>query len=292
MNKSKNHERSATLSLVTAMLIWGTLGLFVRYIPLPSSMIALSRGVIGTLFILLFLGIKGLPISWTAIRQNGNPLFACGFFLGFNWIFLFEAYHYTSVAIATLCYYMAPIFVIVTSPFIFKERLTPFRLGCVAAALVGMVLISGIGTDTDTSGLTGILFGLSAAVLYASIVIINKKMPPMPAYDRTFVQLGVAAITLCPYILCTEDVTAISLSPMALGLLLFLGIVHTGFAYVLYFGSIEHLRAQTLALFSYLDPIFAIIVSALILGEPLTITTIIGAILVLGSTCLCELKHE
>ncbi len=290
LHTAPSHEGKAKLSLLSAMLIFGTIGLFVRYIPLPSSLIAFSRGFIGTLFIVLFLAVKRIPISWTAIRQNIGRLLLCGICIGFNWIFLFEAYRYTSVAIATLCYYMAPIIVILVSPIVLKERLTVCKLCCVALALIGMILVSGIGQDTGTTNVTGIFFGLGAAVLYAAIIILNKKLSPIAAYDKTIMQLGIASLILLPYVFATEDIAAIAVPPLAWILLLVLGIVHTGFAYTLYFGSLSFLRGQTIALFSYLDPIFAIFLSAVVLHEPLTGPGLLGAVLVLGSTCFSEWK--
>ena len=290
LHAAPSQAGKAKLSLLSAMLIFGTIGLFVRYIPLPSSLIALSRGCIGTLFILLFLAVKRMPISWPAVRQNIVYLILCGIFIGFNWIFLFEAYQYTSVAIATLCYYMAPIIVILASPIVLHERLTLHKACCVACALIGMILVSGVGQQTETADFTGLFFGLGAAVLYASIIILNKKLSPIAAYDKTLMQLGIASLVLLPYVLATEDVASVVLPPLGLVLLFILGIIHTGFAYTLYFGSLSFLRGQTIALFSYLDPIFAIFLSAVILHEPLTGPGLLGAVLVLGSTCFSEWK--
>ena len=290
-DSSASKDYKDKLSLVSAMLIFGTIGLFVRYIPLPYSCIAFARGFVGTLFIICFLLIKKTPISWLAIRQNIGRLILSGIFIGFNWIFLFEAYRYTSVAVATLCYYMAPIIVIVASPIVLKERLTIYKIFCVIVALIGMVLVSGAGQEGEMNNLTGVYFGLGAAVLYASIIILNKKFSPIAAYDKTIMQLGIASFVLLPYVWVTEDISAITLSPLGMGLLLFLGIIHTGFAYTLYFGSLPRLRGQTIALLSYLDPIFAVFLSAFVLHEPLSLTGMLGAVLVLGATCLSELKE-
>lgn len=290
LHAAPSQDGKTKLSLLSAMLIFGTIGLFVRYIPLPSSLIALSRGCIGTLFILLFLAVKRMPVSWPAVRQNIIYLILCGIFIGFNWIFLFEAYRYTSVAIATLCYYMAPIIVILASPIVLHERLTLRKACCVVCALIGMILVSGVGQQTETADFTGLFFGLGAAVLYASIIILNKKLSPIAAYDKTLMQLGIASLVLLPYVLATEDVASVVLPPLGLVLLLILGIIHTGFAYTLYFGSLFFLRGQTIALFSYLDPIFAIFLSAVVLHEPLTGPGLLGAVLVLGSTCFSEWK--
>lgn len=282
---------SAKLQIIFAMLIFGTIGIFVRHVPLPSSVIALVRGIVGTLFLLIFSRLRKTPVSKEAIRKNLKMLIISGVFIGFNWILLFEAYRYTTVATATLCYYLAPVFIIIASPFLFKEALPPVKILCVAVALVGMVFVSGVlnAGFSGSSEWLGIVCGVGAAILYASIVLMNKKLTDIDGFDRTVVQLAAAAISLLPYVLITERGTPMEWAPLSIGLLLILGIVHTGFAYAMYFGSIKELPAQTSALFSYIDPVSAIILSALFLGERLTAFSAIGAVLVLGSTLLSEI---
>lgn len=285
---------TARLSIVISMLIFGTIGIFVRHVPLPSSVIALVRGVVGTLFLLVFSRLRKTPVSWAAIQTNLGLLLLSGVFIGFNWILLFEAYRYTTVATATLCYYLAPVFVIVASPLLFREKLTLRKGICVAVALVGMVFVSGV-TQTGSSGsgdVWGILFGVGAAVLYASVVLMNKMLTDVPAFDRTIIQLGAAAMALFPYVLVTERGTVMDWSGPVIPLLLVLGIVHTGIAYALYFGGIKELPAQTSALLSYIDPVSAIILSAVFLGEGLTAAGFVGAVLVLGATLFSELPLE
>ena len=214
--------------------------------------------------------------------------------IGVNWILLFEAYNYTSVATATLCYYRAPMFVILASPLVVGERLTARKLICVLAALLGMVFVSGVlETGGGSSDLKGVLLGLGAAVLYASVVLMNKQLGDVPAYDRsTIVQLGSSAAVLLPYVLLTEDVGALSFTPATLALLMVVGIVHTGMAYALYFGSLMELKAQTAAILSYIDPVVAVLLSALLLKEHMSLLSGLGAVLVLGAAIVSELPAQ
>ena len=284
--------KKANMAFVLSMVIFGTIGVFRRYIPLPSGLIAFSRGLIGMLFLLVFVAVRGIRLSKDNIRKNGLKLLLSGAFLGFNWILLFEAYRYTSVAVATLCYYMAPILVVLASPLLFGERLGGRKLLCVVVALAGMVLVSGV-VDTGFGGgenAKGVLLGLGAAVLYASVVLMNKKITGISSYEKTIVQLGTAAIVILPYTLLTETVDPQAWSLRSVLCLLFVGIVHTGVAYALYFGAVSDMKAQTAALFSYLDPVVAILLSALLLGEPMTLWVGIGAVLVLGAALLCEME--
>ena len=282
--------RKANMAFVLSMVIFGTIGIFRRYIPLPSGLIAFSRGLIGMLFLLVFVAIRHIKLSKSNILHNRWKLLLSGAFLGFNWILLFEAYRYTSVAVATLCYYMAPILVVLVSPLLFGERLGGRKLLCVLVALVGMVLVSGV-VDSGFGGgdnLKGVLLGLGAAVLYASVVLMNKKITDISSYEKTIVQLGTAAVVILPYTLLTETADPQAWTLRAVLCLVLVGIVHTGVAYALYFGAVSDMKAQTAALFSYLDPVVAILLSALLLGEPMTLAVGIGAVLVLGAALLCE----
>ena len=287
-------ETNAKASLILAMVIFGTIGIFRKYIPLPSGIVACARGILGVAFLLIFIKLKKIKMDKNSIKEHLMILLVSGGFIGLNWVLLFESYRYTSVAVATLCYYMAPIFVMIVSPFLLKEKLTVKKVLCVIVALIGMVFVSGVidGGIKDVSELKGILFGLGAAALYASVVMMNQKLGKVPTYDKTIIQLGAAAVVLIPYIFLVEDLSAIAVTPLILIMLLIVGVVHTGIAYALYFGSMNGLKAQTVALFSYIDPIVAIILSAMFLKEPMTIYSGIGAVLVLGATMISEISEK
>lgn len=287
-------NQNARGTLILSMVIFGTIGIFRKYIPLSSGIVAFVRGILGVVFLLAFVKIKRIPIDKKMIRKYLKVLLISGALIGLNWVLLFESYRYTSVAVATLCYYMAPIFVMLASPILLKEKLTVKKLLCAAVALLGMVFVSGVldGGISGTSELRGILFGLGAAVLYATVILMNQKLGEVGTYDKTMIQLGAAALVLIPYLLLTEDFSNITLTPLIGIMLLIVGVVHTGIAYALYFGSMNHLKAQTVALFSYIDPIVAIILSALFLKEPMTLSGGIGAVLVLGATLTSELSEK
>ena len=276
--------------LLLSMVIFGTIGLLRRYIPCSSGFLALTRAVIGAVFLLILVRMKKQKPDLTAIRKNGLLLILSGAALGFNWIFLFESYNHTSVATATVCYYLAPILVILFSPILFREKLTRRqRIGAVCA-MAGLIAVSGL-PDTGLPGWEewkGICFGLAAAVLYACVMILNKKLRSIGPYDKTISQLFLAAAVMLPYVLLTEHPGQMQLMPGSFFLLLVAGIVHTGIAYWLYFGSMAVLKAQTVALYSYLDPIVAIVLSLVVLKEPMTPISVIGAVLILGSAFLSE----
>ena len=283
-----NTKKAAKTEIIISMFIFGTIGIFVRYIPLSSGIIALTRAIVGVLFLAVFMLVTHKKVNRNEIKSNLKYLILSGILIGINWILLFEAYRYTTVATATLCYYLAPVFVMIASPFILKEKMTVRNIICILAALAGMILISGVGMD-GIYGVKGILCGTGAAVFYASVILCNKKIKNISAYDKTITQLFCAGILMIPYILLVENVSDISISIMELALLIIVGIVHTGIAYALYFASMNDLPASSIAVFSYIDPVTAIILSVFLLRENIGLLGIIGAIMILGAAFFCSL---
>lgn len=283
---------NAKLRNITAMLIFGTIGLFVKNIELSSSEIALTRGFIGGVTLILATIFLKKKISFEAIKNNLYLLIFSGLAVGLNWIFLFQGYKYTSISNATLSYYFAPVFVTILAPFILKEKLTLSKFLCVLMALVGMFCIVGVDGINGGSDLIGIAYGLLAAGFYASVILMNKFLKEIDSIEITVIQLISATITLLPYVLYVEGLGILSVSSVSIPYILILGIVHTGIAYLLYFSSLQGLKGQTIAVLSYIDPVFAIIISAVILKEQLGVLQIIGGVLILGSSFLSEFLNR
>lgn len=286
--------RSKLMNL-SAMLIFGTIAIFVRNIELTSKEIAVLRGVIGSIFLLGVMLFSKEKTSFSAIKKNLPILVLSGLGVGANWIFLFEAYKYTTVSIATLSYYCAPIFVTIMAPIILKEKISLIKFLCVCTAMVGMLCI--VGTNKGSIGegynhFLGIIYGLTAAVGYASVILMNKFIKGLKGVETTVTQLVFASILLLPYVMITSGFDFSKMTGISWGYMIFLGIVHTEFAYALYFSSLKELKGQTIAVLSYIDPITAVLISALFLGEQLTMFQIIGGVLILGSTFISETQGK
>lgn len=277
------------LKLSLSMLIFGTIGIFVKYIPLSSGVIAMTRGYIGAAFLLVFMMITGKKPDLKAIKNNLLPLVLSGAAIGINWIFLFEAYNYTSVAVATLCYYMQPVMLIVLTPLILKEKLSKKKLLCVPVALLGMVMVSGVLSGPQNVSFKGVSMGLCAAVFYTTVIILNRFLKNINSYDSTLVQLFMAAVVITPYNLAVGMGNVGKIGLTALILLLVVGFIHTGFAYSMYFGCVQSINTQTVAIYSYIDPAFSILLSVFLLGEGMDVWGIIGAVLILGAAMVSEL---
>lgn len=285
-----NKHTQSRLMIIASMAIFGTIGLFVRNIPLASSEIALYRAVLATILITAFLLFSRHKIPFRKIRKAIPLLFLSGIAMGFNWILLFEAYRYTTVSLATLSYYFAPVIVTLLCPILFHEKLTRRNILCFIMSTIGLIMITGIG---DVSGhgtnLKGIVLGLGAAVLYASVVLTNKFIKDVDGICRTLFQFLAAILTLIPYVLLTGKINVMSLDSRGWIFLLVVGLIHTGIAYCMYFGALGHLPGQEAAILSYIDPLTAVLLSVLLLHETMSPVQMLGGGLILGFTLLNEL---
>jgi RarD protein len=291
MNSQKNDPKSLAMN-IAAMLIFGTIGVVRRQIPLSSGFLAFTRGILGGLTILAFMKLKGKSVRENLSRRQVLWLSATGAIMGINWILLFEAFEHTTVAVATLCYYMQPTIVILLSPLVFREKLSLKKALCAAVAVAGMILVSGVigGSGPRGGSVTGILLALCAAVLYAAVIMMNKsqRIAGVNALQKTTVQLLSAGAVMIPWLLLSGGGPGAEWSPKVIVLVLTVGIVHTGIAYLLYFGSINGLRVQSIAILSYIDPVSALFFSALFLKEPLSLPGVIGAVMIIGSALVGE----
>lgn len=276
---------------VTVMLIFGSIGIFVKGINLSSVEIALLRGILGSLFLIGASIIIRRKFSFAGIRRNFLLLIFSGNALGLNWIFLFEAYRYTTIAASTLSYYFAPIIVIMLAHAVLKEKLTILKTAGILAAMCGLFLVVTNGDSAIAepgNHVIGIMYGLLAALFYAGVILMNKFIKNLPDFDTTVVQLTVAAMVLFPYVLLKENMNFAWPGLESIAFILIVGIVHTGIAYLLYFSALKELKGQSIAIMSYIDPVSAVIFAAVFLGEGMTFPQIAGGILILGSTFFSE----
>ena len=282
----------ARTMLIVSVTVFGTIGLFVRNISVSSGELALYRAVMAALLIALYFLISGQRMDFRAIRAELPLLLLSGMAMGINWILLFEAYRYTTVSVATLSYYFAPVIVTVACPLLFHEKLSPRQIICFVMSTIGLVLIIGITDLGGSSDALGILFGLGAAAFYATVILLNKFIKSVAGIQRTFLQFLSAIVILIPYVACTGGLTLGSLDSRGWVCLFIVGLFHSGVTYCLYFSSLRELPGQEVALLSYIDPFVAVLVSVFILGEELTVTQLCGGLLILGFTLLNELPQK
>ena len=274
--------------MVLSMIVFGTISVFVRMIPLPSAEIALYRAVLATVVISIVALVGRFPMNRSVIRRALPVLIASGGLMGFNWILIFEAYRYTTVSITTLAVYMAPVIVVALSPLVLKERLRPFQVFCFVMAVVGFVLIVGVDTTASSNHGLGIALGLGAAAMYACVVLLNKRSLGVHVIHRTLLQFVAAAVLLAIYVAMTGGFHLSNLDLPGTVSMLVLGIVHSGITYCLYFYALSRLRAQEIGILSFIDPLVAVLISALFFREPFGPLQMLGAAIILVFAWLSE----
>lgn len=279
----------AKLHITIAMITFGTIGVFVKNIDLSSSEIALWRGVLALITLFIFLVGSNRLSEITKVHKGIWKLCLSGAAMGFNWILLFEAYNYTSVALSTLSYYFAPTIIMLVSTFLFKEKLSLKQIVCFLASTLGLIMIVGVNRGNG-SDMIGIIYGLAAATLYATVVLFNKAIGYVDGLIRTLIQFASAVLILFPYVYVSNGFHIKDLNPFGFINLLILGVVHTGIVYFLYFNSLSYLSGQEAAILSYIDPTLAVFLSFFILGETLTSLQLIGGIILLISTFINEIQ--
>ena len=285
------NKKSSRAMIVTAMVIFGPLGPFVRSIPISSGELALYRAVMAAVLIGLYMVVTKQPLKVTALRKELPLLLVSGMAMGINWILLFEAYKYTTVSVATLSYYFAPVLVMVACPVLFREKMTGKQILCFVMSTAGLVLITGTAGG-GRQDLLGIAFGLGAAMLYATVMLLNKFIKGVAGLHRTFIQFLAAIVVLLPYVALTGGFSLGSLDSTGWGALLIVGLVHTGITYCLYFSALKELPGQKVASLSYIDPLVAVLVSVIWLREGISAMQILGGALILGFTLWSELPDR
>ena len=276
--------------MALSMAVFGTLPVFVKNIPLSSAEIALYRAVLAAVLTGIYIAAAKKNAEFKRIRRELPLILVSGAAMGINWILLFEAYRYTSVSVATLSYYFAPVIVTIACPFLFRERLTVKQVFCFVMATAGVVLITGVGGLGSGSEIKGIALGLSAAVFYASVILLNKRIRTVDGINRTFIQFITAAAVLLPYTAAAEGFHLMSLDFAGTLNLLAVGFIHTGVTYCLYFSSVTGLTGHQAAVLSYIDPLVAVVMSVTVLWESITPLQAAGGLMILGFTLLNEVR--
>lgn len=285
-----NTANRSRLLIILSMVSFGTMAPFVRKIAVTSGELALYRAVLASVFIGAFLLLTKQKIDVRSLGKELYLLLLSGVAMGFNWILLFEAYKYTTVAISTLSYYFAPVIVTLLCPLLFHEKMTGKQIFCFVMSTAGLSLVIGV-TDlgSGSKDAIGVAFGLGAAVLYATVVLLNKFIKGITGIHRTLLQFLAAVVVLIPYVLFTSGINLSNLDGTGWGCLLFVGLVHTGITYCLYFSSLKDVSGQEAAILSYMDPVVAVAIGVIILKEPFSWQQLVGGLMILGFTLLNEL---
>ena len=281
--KTKKHY----FKYIASLLLFGSNGIVASHISLTSYEIVFSRTLIGSMFLILIFIFSRQKVQFWKNKSHSLYLVISGVAMGASWMFLYEAYVQVGVSVATLAYYCGPVIVMILSPILFKEKMTWAKLSGFLAVLIGMVCVNAQALSAGGNP-WGLVCGILSAIMYAFMVIFNKKSVSITGLENPMWQLIASFITVAIFLGLRQGFT-ISIEPGDLAPILFLGVVNTGLGCYFYFSSIGYLPVQTVAILGYLEPLSALIFSAAYLGETLSFLQKVGAGLILGGAAFGEL---
>lgn len=267
------------------LFIFGTNGIVASFINLTSYEIVLFRTLIGCLTLMIIFALTKGKLSFYMHKKQFLYLALSGVAMGGNWLFLYEGYKQVGVGIASLLCYCGPVIVMALSPLLFKEKLVPARIIGFAAVVCGVFLIS--NTSGGALNPFGIFCGLMSAVMYAVLVILNKKARDITGLENAMLQVFFSFLTVAVYMGIKQGFS-IEVHKSDVIPILVLGIINSGLGCYFYFSSIGRLSAQTVSICGYIEPLSAVIFSAIILSERMSALQLLGAVLILGGAVFGE----
>lgn len=280
-----------TLTYILGLLLFGLNGIVASRINLTSCSIVFFRTMTGSLFLTLLFYLNRGRFEFNDMnRTHLKYVLISGMAMGISWMFLYEAYQRTGVGLSSLLYYTGPVIVVLLSPAVFKEKITPWKCLCFILVLAGMLAVNAQNLSGG-GDLYGIVLALGSAVMYAFMVIFNKKALSITGMKNSIIQLSTSFLTVAVFVLLFKgaDVPA---GPSQWGWMLLLGILNTGIGCYLYFSSIGHIPVQQVSVLGYLEPLSALIFSVVLLKEAFTPVQYAGAVLILLGAVMINRKEN
>lgn len=278
---------TAYLCFTASLVLFGSNGIVASAIDLQSFQIVYLRTGIGVLMLLALLLASRKPLASRTHPRDLLFVALSGVAMGVGWLFLYEAYHRVGVGLSSLLYYCGPIIVMALSPVLFHERLTVRKVACFAVVLLGLVLVNGAVTGAALD-VVGMALSVGSAVALAFLIVLNKKGPAITGLENSTWQLLPSFLTVAAFTVVRDGTPLVQVSAEQWPYVLFLGLVNTGLGCYLYFSRFDELPTQSVATLGYLEPLTAVVLGVMVLGEPMSLLQALGAVLIVGGAIACE----
>jgi drug/metabolite transporter (DMT)-like permease len=278
------------LKYFAALLMFGMNGIVASHIALSSYEIVFTRTLIGSLLLIAICALTRQKVHLFQNNKHTLYLIISGIAMGTSWMFLYEAYQRVGVSIASLAYYCGPVIVMILAPVLFREKLTKAKVAGFLAVLFGMFCVNAQALN-EVKTAWGLFCGIMSAVMYAFMVIFNKKAKSITGLENSMWQLLISFLTVALFVGVKQGFV-IHIETGNWIPILILGIFNTGIGCYFYFSSIGVLPVQTVAICGYLEPLSAVVFSVLFLHESMTIVQVIGAASILCGAAFGELFHS
>ena len=269
-----------------ALLLFGLNGIVASHITMNSYEIVFTRTLIGSLFLMAIYAFSKNKLTFYKNKKHFLFLALSGIAMGTSWMFLYEAYSSIGVSLSSLAYYCGPVIVMAVTPLIFKEKLSKIKVFGFIIVLLGMLFVNGM--ELKNGGISfGLFCGIMSAIMYAFMVIFNKKAESITGLENSMIQLIISFLTVAVFVLFKKGIDVSKIIENIVYILI-LGILNTGVGCYFYFSSIQKLSATTVSVCGYIEPLSAVIFSVILLEEKLTFVQTIGAIFIIGGAILSE----
>ncbi|MEU2716146.1 DMT family transporter [Streptomyces sp. NPDC007205] len=276
-------ELKGTAQLTTAMMLSGTLGVFVVESGAPPFDVVFFRVLFGALALGGYVAARGwLRDHGFTPRTLGLAVLG-GVFIVFNWVLLFQSYKNTSISVATVVYHTQPFYVVLLGALLFRERLTAAKAGWIGVAFAGLILVSGVTPGDFARGgsyLTGIGQALAAALLYGLSTLVTKRITGVRPHLIALVQVLVGIPLLLPF----ADFGAMSGTGWGWGWLAGLGLIHTGVMYVLMYAAYAKLPTSKIAVLAFVYPAVAMVMDWAVYGHHIGLVQALGVPLIVTAS--------
>jgi drug/metabolite transporter (DMT)-like permease len=270
------------LAIAGCATFWGSLGLVIREIDLSAVTLVTYRVGIATVFLAGWLLLRPDAVGRRWVVFHPWRTLAQGVVLAAHWVLFFAALQRAPVGLVTLLVYLSPVLVAALSPVVLGEAVSRRVLGAIGLSLIGLVLLLGPGTEGVE--VTGVVYALLAAVLLAVLILNAKVLSPRYGGLRlSLAQVAVATVVLLPFSILGDGQWPVRED---LGWVLLLGVVYTGIGLVIYLGALGKIPAVHTSVLSYLEPLSAAVLGALVLDEQLGVGTVVGGLLVIAGGLL------
>lgn len=279
--------KKAYIKHLVSMLMFGTNGIVASKILLNSYEIVFLRTLLGSILLLLLFVLFGGKFTFLKNKKDFLFIALSGLAMGTSWMFLYEAYQEIGISIGTLVYYCGPVIVMIMSPFMFNEKLTRTKIVGFIVVVIGLFLING-GAEGGKTALWGMICGIMSAVTYFFMVTFNKKSTKITGMENCVIQLTVSFMTVTAFMILKQGLS-IDLSEVNWFAVILLGFINTGIGCYLYFSSLSDLPVQSVAVMGYIEPLSAVLFSALFLSETMSTFQIAGAVCIIGGAMMGEL---
>lgn len=278
----KNESSVSLLQIHLAVFLFGSAGLFGKFLTLPSTVIVLGRVFFATIALLLILLIKKQNLALKSPKDY-LLLGLSGIILAIHWTTFFQSIQVSSVAIGLISFATFPVFVTFLEPYFLKHKIQTIDIVTAVITVLGAALVVP-SFQLGNSTTQGVIWGLISAFTFALLSVFNKKN--VKAYSSlviAFYQDLVATIVLLPFFFISKP----SLHPTNIILLVVLGVIFTALSHSLFIQGMTKVKAQTASIIASLEPVYGIIFAALLLSEYPSIRTLLG-----GGIILCTVFYS